>query len=141
MMKQNKYQIIPSERPPTAPPPPAYPPSRKVNATGGRFVALPSNVATEVGPDEQPLKGRVTVYCTAGAYDKRALRDYLENKQQRCGGTPPKLYQDVLYVEYEDMYDHQDQVPEEEDELRKEVFYFDYGVLVMWAMTVKQEEE
>eukprot|EP00123_Amoebidium_parasiticum_P006014 comp17070_c0_seq1/m.15814 comp17070_c0_seq1/g.15814 ORF comp17070_c0_seq1/g.15814 comp17070_c0_seq1/m.15814 type:complete len:349 (-) comp17070_c0_seq1:260-1306(-) len=140
MSKKPKYQPLSTGRPTTPPPPPAHPPSRKVNATGGRFVALPSNQVEDFRPQtEQPQKGRVTVYCTAGAYDKKALRDYLEKKQKRLSGPPPKLYQDVLYVEYVDMQDIH--TGEGGDELMKEIFYFDYGVLVMWGMTVKQEQE
>lgn len=69
------------------------------------------------------------------AYDKRALRAHLERKQQLFNLPAPSFHQDVLYVALDGLT----VIPD--DELAHEVFYFDYGCVVMWGMSVAMEQD
>eukprot|EP00276_Gloeochaete_wittrockiana_P006775 CAMPEP_0184659094 /NCGR_PEP_ID=MMETSP0308-20130426/28168_1 /TAXON_ID=38269 /ORGANISM="Gloeochaete witrockiana, Strain SAG 46.84" /LENGTH=410 /DNA_ID=CAMNT_0027098617 /DNA_START=3 /DNA_END=1232 /DNA_ORIENTATION=+ len=68
--------------------------------------------------EQEERRGRVSVFCTAGAYNMEALFASLSSKQ-------PQFIRDVIHVA---LYDN-----------GGDVFYLPYGVIVMWGL--KRTEE
>eukprot|EP01134_Creolimax_fragrantissima_P008094 CFRG8094T1 len=115
----------------------AHPPARKSMATGGRMVQLPAAGTKPAQQDERKeiAKGRVTVYCTAGSYDKKELRRHLELKQKNLGAHPLKFYQDALYLDYQN-----NRGTPLGHAITQEVFFFEYGVVVFWGLSETEEQ-
>lgn len=96
---------------------------------------------------------RMTAYCTASAYRMDELFKYLQSKK-KTNGTAPKRFDECLYTPYAFTFPlappphhHHHQQEEEEHGQRTtnaqklpEIFLFDYGVIVCWGMTLKEEQ-
>ena len=67
---------------------------------------------------------RCTSYCTAASYDIPRLFQFL----QVMGAS--QLYRDVIHTQ-----------PKDDNGLRRDLFYFPYGVVVFWGFTEEDEQE
>eukprot|EP00127_Corallochytrium_limacisporum_P000583 Clim_evm10s20 gene=Clim_evmTU10s20 len=82
--------------------------------------------------------GRVTVYSTAKAYRLPKLKEHLREKykryEYRLHGSP-QIFQEAMYAHYVLPVSTAGQDPV------GEIFYFDYGCVVMWGLSEVQERE
>lgn len=76
-------------------------------------------------PGAQPARGRIAIYCVAESLDRDGLIGALQKRSQRF---LLHRYPDVLYGQYSSAH----------EEPRGDVFYFDYGCVAFWGLTVKQ---
>ncbi|RKP39768.1 hypothetical protein BJ085DRAFT_2067, partial [Dimargaris cristalligena] len=104
---------------------------------------------------------RVTAYCTATSYDLKAVFRYLQSRKE-SRQSAPKLMDECLYspftfkqrsipignptstrnAECDNLVDlSPDYFDLIKDHLTSEVFVFDYGVIVFWAMTQEEEKQ
>lgn len=98
------------------------------------------------------LLPRVTAYCTCGSYKMKDLIRWLKDRK-RIHNTLPKLFDECLYTPFT----YKDWRSDFEDDSRKliqladdggeiefgrnnDVFIFEYGVVIMWGYTVKEEQ-
>ncbi|KAI8881771.1 DUF155-domain-containing protein [Backusella circina FSU 941] len=85
---------------------------------------------------------RMTAYCTASAYRMDELMKYLQSKK-RTNGTSPKRFDECLYTPYAFTFPvsppHEREVERGQTRL-PEMFLFDYGVIVFWGMSYKEEQ-
>lgn len=105
-----------------------------------------------LGKLHRDLLPRVTAYCTCGSYKMKDLIRWLKDRK-RIHNTLPKLFDECLYTPFT----YKDWRSDSEDESRKliqladdggeiefgrknDVFIFEYGVVVMWGYTVKEEQ-
>lgn len=65
---------------------------------------------------------RCTSYCTASSYDIQSLLYFLQTKGS------PQLFRDVIHLEIE------------ENNVKRDVFYFSYGAVVTWGFDEKEEQ-
>lgn len=79
----------------------------------------------EVGPG---TRGRITVYCVSDSLDRETLDRRL---QQRGPQFLLHSYPDALYGKYSEL----------EHGIVGDVLYFDYGVVVFWGLSKKQEQD
>jgi len=79
----------------------------------------------EVGPG---TRGRITVYCVSDSLDREMLDKRL---QQRGPQFLLHSYPDALYGKYSEL----------EHGIVGDVLYFDYGVVVFWGLSKKQEQD
>ncbi|DBA97218.1 TPA: hypothetical protein ACH3X1_014968 [Trebouxia sp. C0004] len=79
----------------------------------------------EVGPG---TRGRITVYCVSDSLDREMLDRRL---QQRGPQFLLHSYPDALYGKYSEL----------EHGIVGDVLYFDYGVVVLWGLSKKQEQD
>lgn len=95
------------------------------------------------------LLPRVTAYCTCGLYRMKDLIRWLKDRK-RIHNTSPKLFDEALYTPftYKDWRgdDEQPQIMQLADEggeidvgKRNDIFIFEYGVVIMWGYTPKEE--
>lgn len=110
-----------------------------------RFISLPDELQGEGVPlQDQPtevpaifedlihqdgagMRGRITVYCIAESIDRKALELRLK---EIGGGAILHQYPDVMYGQLQEAtHSHGD------------IFYFDYGVLVIWGLTELEERD
>ncbi|ROV88243.1 hypothetical protein VSDG_09037 [Cytospora chrysosperma] len=122
--------------------------------------------AARLGKADRSRLPRVTAYCTANKYDMDGLMRFLKGPKGKSKGTNPKLIDECIYTPYnynnkqesqerEDVYGSQPDTfaAERGDESAMfdtadfdievhtpEVFLFDYGVVVIWGMTLQQEQ-
>ncbi|KAL9551321.1 hypothetical protein PS6_005076 [Mucor atramentarius] len=86
---------------------------------------------------------RMTAYCTASAYRMDALVKYLQSKK-KSNGTAPKRFDECLYTPYAFTYPvappHASANSVNTSQKLPEMFLFDYGVVVFWGMTLKEEQ-
>ncbi|CEP11817.1 hypothetical protein [Parasitella parasitica] len=86
---------------------------------------------------------RMTAYCTASAYRMDQLVKYLQSKK-KTNGTAPKRFDECLYTPYAFTYPvappHSSAHPTNTNQRLPEMFLFDYGVVVFWGMTLKEEQ-
>lgn len=68
---------------------------------------------------------RCTGYCTASSYDLQKL--YLSLQKQ---GGAAQLYRDVLHLQMK-----------EDKRIKGDIFYFSYGVVVLWGFSTEEEKE
>lgn len=108
--------------------------------------------AERLGKQQRDLLPRVTAYCTCGSYRMKDLLRWLKDRK-RIHNTSPKLFDECLYTPF--MYkdwrgDHSldDQhkfirLADEGGEIdigkKNDIFIFEYGVVVMWGYTLKEE--
>ncbi|SGZ53537.1 CIC11C00000003498 [Sungouiella intermedia] len=105
-----------------------------------------------LGKLHRDLLPRVTAYCTCGSYKMKDLIRWLKDRK-RIHNTLPKLFDECLYTPFT----YKDWRSDSEDESRKliqladdggeiefgrknDVFIFEYGVVIMWGYTVKEEQ-
>ncbi|KAI8638902.1 hypothetical protein BD408DRAFT_422269 [Parasitella parasitica] len=86
---------------------------------------------------------RMTAYCTASAYRMDELVKYLQSKK-KTNGTAPKRFDECLYTPYAFTYPiappHSSAHAANTNQRLPEMFLFDYGVIVFWGMTLKEEQ-
>lgn len=105
-----------------------------------------------LGKQHRDLLPRVTAYCTAGSYRMKDLIRWLKDKK-RIHSTLPKLFDECLYTpfEYKDWRGGGSSTPpltrlvDEGGEIDVTletlvVFVFEYGVVVLWGFSVKEEQ-
>lgn len=97
------------------------------------------------------LLPRVTAYCTCGSYKMRDLLRWLKDRK-RIHNTNIKLFDEVLYTPftYKDWRNENDEVnksirlADDGGEIdfgkRNEIFIFEYGVIVMWGYSIREEQ-
>ncbi|RKP37026.1 Sad1-interacting factor 2 [Dimargaris cristalligena] len=93
---------------------------------------------------------RVTAYSTATSYDLKAVFRYLQSRKESRQAAP-KLMDECLYSPFaferrsiparNDTDNQSDYFDLIKDHLTSEVFVFDYGVIVFWAMTPEEEKQ
>ncbi|KAG0251725.1 hypothetical protein BG011_007422 [Mortierella polycephala] len=100
---------------------------------------------------------RVIAYCTASAYRMDDLFNYLQSRKI-ANNAAPKLLDECIYTPYSynvtskppttgdhlgldeaTTYESRHQAQQQLKESTPEVFYFDYGVVVIWGMSEKEE--
>ncbi|CAG8763430.1 5741_t:CDS:2, partial [Acaulospora morrowiae] len=90
---------------------------------------------------------RVTAYCTASSYRMDDLMKHLQNIKVR-NSTAPKRIDECIYTTFSffpkppiiaDLLEIEEVTVPSQEQLIPEIFYFEYGVVVIWGM--KEEEE
>ena len=116
---------------------PGQPPQQ--NRIKDRFVSLPESEGDEDRKvTERPsifddleqggdVSGRITSYCVAESIDRKVLEETLH-----LMNVSMQAYPEALYARHEYM-------GERGNLTVADVFYFDYGVVVMWNMSLQQE--
>lgn len=115
--------------------------------------------AETLGKVHRDLLPRVTAYCTCGSYKMKELLRWLRDRK-RIHNTSVKLFDEVLYTPftYKDWRSDNDddfnlngneehkviRLADDGGEIdfgkRNELFIFEYGVIVMWGYTIKEEQ-
>jgi len=80
---------------------------------------------------DKDLRGRITSYCVAESIDRKILIEELKSRQD---AVAQEAYSEVLYVKHAYQRD-----PGSQNLSFADVFYFDYGVIVTWNLTLKEE--
>lgn len=105
-----------------------------------------------LGKVHRYLLPRVTAYCTCGSYKMKEFLRWLKDRK-RIHNTLPKLFDECLYTPFtykdwrgdnsEDdgrkMIRLADEGGEIEFGKKNDIFIFEYGVVIMWGYTVKEE--
>lgn len=109
-----------------------------------------------LGKVHRDLLPRVTAYCTCGSYKMKELLRWLKDRK-RIHNTLPKLFDECLYTPFtykdwrgdgagtsgEDdgrkLIRLADDGGEIEFGKKNDVFIFEYGVVILWGYTVKEE--
>ena len=76
-------------------------------------------------PGSQPSRGRIAIYCVAESLDREGLITALQKRGSRF---LLHRYPDVLYGQYSSAA----------EQPQGDVFYFDYGCVAFWGLTLKQ---
>eukprot|EP00128_Syssomonas_multiformis_P014410 Colp12_sorted_trinity150504_noHs@30868 len=104
-----------------------------------KVVVLPNRQKdAPIDDDSEDITGRVTVFCTAKSYNFPELRRHLKENYQKFNyrhHEQPMLFQEAMYCHY---------VRGDASELTTpggDLFYFDYGCIVMWGLTEAQERD
>lgn len=71
------------------------------------------------------LRGRIACWCVAEGIDRKALELHLRERETT---TPLHSFPDVVYGRYES-------VRPSGEIITGDIFYFDYGVIVLWNLT------
>lgn len=107
--------------------------------------------AETLGKVHRDVLPRVTAYCTCGSYRMKDLMRWLKDRK-RIHNTNVKLFDEVLYTPftYKDWRNESDEsqkiirLADEGGEIdfgkRNEIFVFEYGVVVMWGYTIREEQ-
>lgn len=112
-----------------------------------RFVSLPDELQIGITPSEDAVaagvptifedlvegsgvRGRITTYCVAESIDRKALELHL---RERDSTSPLHSFPDVIYGRYEAVGANGS------DATLGDVFYFDYGVIVIWNLSPEDE--
>lgn len=105
-----------------------------------------------LGKVHRDLLPRVTAYCTCGSYKMKELLRWLKDRK-RIHNTLPKLFDECLYTPFtykdwrgdttEDDGKKLIRLADDGGEIefgkKNDVFIFEYGVVIMWGYTVKEE--
>lgn len=109
--------------------------------------------AETLGKMHRDLLPRVTAYCTCGSYKMKELLRWLKDRK-RIHNTAPKLFDECLYTPFtykdwrsdlqdEDGYHKIIRLADDGGDIdigkKNEIFIFEYGVIVMWGYTTKEE--
>lgn len=123
-----------------------YSQAKKITDTSAR------KDAETLGKVHRDLLPRVTAYCTCGSYKMKELLRWLKDRK-RIHNTAPKLFDECLYTPFT-YKDWRSDLQEEDghkiirlaDEggdidigKKNDIFIFEYGVIVMWGYTTKEE--
>ncbi|CAN3374317.1 hypothetical protein DIURU_000804 [Diutina rugosa] len=128
-------------------PPKVYSQAKKITNTSARKDAMTLSKA------HRDMLPRVTAYCTCGSYKMKDLFRWLKDRK-RIHNTSPKLFDECLYstFTYKDWRgSHLDEsshkiirLADDGGEIdvgkKNEIFIFEYGVIVMWGYTVREEQ-
>lgn len=122
-----------------------------------RITDKPARKDAEIlGKLHRDLLPRVTAYCTCGSYKMKELLRWLKDRK-RLHNTSPKLFDECLYTPF--MYkDWRSEHGGDEEGLnerklirladeggeidigkRSDLFIFEYGVIIMWGYSIKEE--
>ncbi|EMG46247.1 Sporulation protein RMD1 [Candida maltosa Xu316] len=111
--------------------------------------------AETLNKSHRDLLPRVTAYCTCSSYKMKELLRWLKDKK-KIHNTSPKLVDECLYTPftYKDWRSGSNN-PEEDDDRKlirladeggeidigkkSDIFIFEYGVVIMWGYTTKEE--
>ncbi|EGW31356.1 uncharacterized protein SPAPADRAFT_67423 [Spathaspora passalidarum NRRL Y-27907] len=104
-----------------------------------------------LGKSHRDLLPRVTAYCTCGSYKMKDLLRWLKDRK-RIHNTSPKLFDECLYTPftYKDWRGEEEEaghklirLADEGGEIdigkKNDIFVFEYGVVIMWGYTTKEE--
>lgn len=105
-----------------------------------------------LGKVHRDLLPRVTAYCTCGSYKMKELLRWLKDRK-RIHNTLPKLFDECLYTPFTYKDWRGDNAEDDGKKLirladdggeiefgkKNDVFIFEYGVVIMWGYTVKEE--
>ncbi|KAK6455728.1 uncharacterized protein RJT20DRAFT_49500 [Scheffersomyces xylosifermentans] len=107
-----------------------------------------------LGKSHRDLLPRVTAYCTCGSYKMKDLLRWLKDRK-RIHNTSPKLFDECLYSPFTYKDWRNDSSGNEEDShklirladeggeidigRKNDIFIFEYGVVVMWGYSTKEE--
>lgn len=108
--------------------------------------------AERLGKNQRSLLPRVTAYCSAGSYKMKELVRWLKDGK-RIHGTHPKLFDECLYTPFvykdwrgdkrmdKDLIRLDDEGGEITiDDTHTDLFIFEYGVVVLWGFTLREEQ-
>ena len=122
--------------------------------------ALARKDAETLGKVHRDLLPRVTAYCTCGSYKMKELLRWFKDRK-RIHNTSPKLFDECIYTPFtykdwrgssggvtSDSNDNNEhsfiRLADEGGEIdigkQNDLFVFDYGVIIMWGYTVKEEQ-
>ncbi|CCE66213.1 hypothetical protein TPHA_0P00550 [Tetrapisispora phaffii CBS 4417] len=110
--------------------------------------------AEKLGKAHRHLLPRVTAFCTASSYNMRGLIRWLKDSKHQFR-SHPKLFDECLYTPFIYTDSRGDKRYEREDFIRfddeggeinvsdkqPDVFIFEYGVVVLWGFTEREEKE
>lgn len=126
----------------------------------GRIKDAPARKDAEtLGKMHRDMLPRVTAYCTCGSYRMKDLLRWLKDRK-RIHNTSPKLFDECIYTPftYKDWRSHEGSNGGEDEDVqhkyirladdggeidigrRNDLFIFDYGVIIMWGYTIKEEQ-
>jgi Uncharacterized conserved protein len=109
--------------------------------------------AETLGKGHRDLLPRVTAYCTCGSYKMKDLLRWLKDRK-RIHNTSPKLFDECLYTPFtykdwrsesnDDETSHKfirlaDEGGEIDVGKKNDIFIFEYGVIILWGYTTKEE--
>lgn len=109
--------------------------------------------AESLGKLHRDLLPRVTAYCTSGTYKMKDLLRWLKDRK-RIHNTNPKLFDECLYTPftYKDWRSDHNYQEEQHQLIRladeggeidigrnSDIFIFEYGVVVLWGFSRKEE--
>ncbi|CAN3359994.1 sporulation protein Rmd1p [Diutina catenulata] len=109
--------------------------------------------AMTLGKAHRDMLPRVTAYCTSGSYKMKDLFRWLKDRK-RIHNTSPRLFDECLYspFTYKDWRGSQQENEDSHKIIRladdggeidigkkNDVFIFEYGVVVMWGYTMREE--
>ncbi|CAI5758447.1 unnamed protein product [Candida verbasci] len=113
--------------------------------------------AETLGKSHRDLLPRVSAYCTCGSYKMKDLLRWFKDRK-RIHNTSPKLFDECLYTPFiykdwrndssiildDNINDHKlmrlaDDGGEIDIGKKNDIFIFEYGVVVMWGYTIKEE--
>jgi len=108
--------------------------------------------AERLGKNQRSLLPRVTAYCTASSYKMKDLIRWLKDNK-RVHESHPKLFDECLYTPFvykdwrgdkrmdKDLIRLDDEGGEITiDDRHTDVFIFEYGVVVLWGFTLREEQ-
>lgn len=108
--------------------------------------------AERLGKNQRSLLPRVTAYCTASSYKMKDLIRWLKDNK-RTFDSHPKLFDECLYTPFvykdwrgdkridKDLIRLDDEGGEITiDDRFTDVFIFEYGVVVLWGFTLREEQ-
>jgi uncharacterized Rmd1/YagE family protein len=108
--------------------------------------------AERLGKNQRSLLPRVTAYCSASSYKMKDLIKWLKDSK-RVHDSHPKLFDECLYTPFvykdwrgdkrmdKDLIRLDDEGGEITiDDRHTDVFIFEYGVVVLWGFTVREEQ-
>ncbi|RLV90055.1 Sporulation protein RMD1 [Spathaspora sp. JA1] len=130
---------------------PVYSQVKKITDTSAR------KDAEILGKSHRDLLPRVTAYCTCGSFKIKDLLWWLKDRK-RIHNTSPKLFDECLYTPftYKDWREPTDEtetttqhklirLADEGGEIdigkKNDLFIFEYGVIIMWGYTIKEESQ
>lgn len=118
-----------------------------------RITDTPARKDAEIlGKTHRDLLPRVTAYCTCGSYKMKDLLRWFKDRK-RIHNTSPKLFDECLYTPFtykdwrgDSVQDAQHQFMRLADEggeidigKNSDIFVFEYGVVIMWGYSPKEE--
>jgi uncharacterized Rmd1/YagE family protein len=109
--------------------------------------------AERLGKNQRSLLPRVTAYCTASSYKMKDIIRWLKDSK-RVHDSHPKLFDECLYTPFvyndwrgdkrkgkDDLIRLDDEGGEITiDDWHTDVFIFEYGVVVLWGFTLREEQ-
>ncbi|CAZ80233.1 unnamed protein product [Tuber melanosporum] len=108
--------------------------------------------AERLGKAERAHLPRVTAYATANAYKMESMMKFLKSRQT-SRGTAPKQFDECIYTPFSYTYEARQREQQQQGQRHgqsgdlidpgvesSEVFLFQYGVVVIWGMSMRDEK-